>query len=87
MFVVNNKNYFITNKESSNVFTRQRSNLYLPQANLTTYQKGACYLGIKIFNNLPMEVKEIDSPKKFKIVLKHFLYIHSSYTLEEYYNR
>jgi hypothetical protein len=33
--------------------TRQRNNLYLPQANLTIYQKGAYYSGIKIFNNLP----------------------------------
>jgi hypothetical protein len=54
MFVVQNKNFFSTNNENYNLDTRQRNNLYLPQANLTTYQKGAYYPGIKIFNDLPL---------------------------------
>jgi len=48
-FVVQNKNLFMTNNENHNLDTRQRNNLYLPQANLTIYQKGAYYLGIKFF--------------------------------------
>ena len=44
MFVVQNKNiFFLTNNENHNIDTRQRTNLYLPQANLTIYQKGAYY--------------------------------------------
>ena len=39
--------------------TRQRNNLYLPQANLTIYQKGVYYSEIKIFNNLPLEIKNV----------------------------
>ena len=39
MFVVQNKNFFLTNKENHNIDTRQRNNSYLPQANLTIYQK------------------------------------------------
>ena len=58
MFVVQKKNLFTTNNESYNLDTRQRNNLYLPQANLTIYQKGAYYLEIKIFNNLPLEIKK-----------------------------
>jgi hypothetical protein len=57
MFVVQNKNFFITNNENHNIDTIQRNNLYLPQANLTIYQKGAYYLEIKFFNNLPLEIK------------------------------
>ena len=34
-----------TSIENHNIDTRQRNNLYLPQANLTIYQKGAYYLG------------------------------------------
>jgi len=34
------------------------------QANLTTYQKGAYYSGIKIFNNLPLEIKNIAGNQK-----------------------
>jgi len=57
MFVVQNKKYFLTNNKSHNIDTRQRNDLHLPQANLTIYQRGAQYLGIKIFNNLPLEIK------------------------------
>jgi hypothetical protein len=52
------KFYFSTNNEYHNLDTRQRNNLYLPQANLTIYQKGVYYSGIKIFNNLPLEIKK-----------------------------
>jgi hypothetical protein len=66
MFVVQNKNSFLTNKENHNLDTRQRNNLYLPQANLTGYQKGAYYSGIKIFNNLRLEIKNVAVNKKKK---------------------
>jgi len=39
MFVVQNKNCFSTNTENHNIHTRQRNNLYVPQANLTIYKK------------------------------------------------
>jgi len=65
--------------------TKQRNNLYLPQANLTIYQKGAYYLGIKFFNNLPLEIKNVaGNQKNFKIALKKFLHTYSFYTVEEY---
>ena len=71
MFVVQNKKYFLTNNESHNIDTRQRNDLHLPQANLTIYQRGAQYLGIKIFNNLPLEIKIVaDNQKKFKHEIK-----------------
>jgi len=88
MFVVQNKTFFLTNTENYNLDTRQRNNLYLPQANLTIYQKGAYYLGINIFNNLPSEIKNVASnQKKFKIALKKCLYTYSFYTLEEYFSQ
>jgi hypothetical protein len=64
MFVVQNKNNFLTNSENHNIDTRQRNNLYLPQANLTIYQKGAYYSGIKFFNNLPLEIKIVADNQK-----------------------
>jgi len=61
---------------------RQRKNVYLPQVNLTIYQKGAYYSGIKIFNNLPLEIKNVaDSQKKFlncsEKTFTHLLILHS----------
>jgi hypothetical protein len=77
MFVVQNKNIFLINNGNHNLDTRQRNNLILPQANSTIYQKGAYYLGIKIFNNLPLEIKNVaGNQTKFKIALKKFLHTH-----------
>jgi hypothetical protein len=75
IFVVQNKNLFLTNNEIHNLDTRQRNNLYLPQANLNVYQKGTYYSGINIFNNLPLEIKNVaGNPKKFKIAPKRLLH-------------
>jgi hypothetical protein len=64
MFVLQNKTLFPSNIDSHTVDTRQRQNLYLPQANLTIYQKGAYYAGIKIFNKLPIEIKNTSNNLK-----------------------
>jgi len=88
MFVVQTKKFFSTNNENHNLDIRQRNNLNLPQANLTIYQKEAYYLGIKIFNNLPLEIKNVaGKQKKFKIALKKNLYTYSFYTMDEYFSQ
>jgi len=84
MFVVQKKTFFLTRNENCNLDTRQRNNLYLPQANLTIHQKELIIRRIKIFNHLPLEIKNVaGNQKKFKIALKKFLYTYSFYTLEE----
>ena len=65
-FVVQNKNLFLTNNKNHNLDTRQKNNLYLPQANLTIYPKGAYYSGIKFFNNLPLEIRNVAGNQKKK---------------------
>ena len=68
-----NKNFFLTNSENHKLDTRQRNNLYLIQANLTIYQKGTYYSGIKIFNSLPLQIREVaDNQRKIKIALNNF---------------
>jgi hypothetical protein len=84
MFVAQHKDLFTTNIQSHNLETRQINNLYTPQANLSTFQKGAYYYGTKIFNKLPSNIKTIrGNITKFKTTLK-CLYMNSFYTLEEY---
>ena len=84
MFVVQNKYLFSTRIANHNIDTRQRNNVYLPQADLTIYQKGTYYLGIKIFNNLPLEIKNVAGNQNiFKITLKKIFYTSSFYTIEE----
>ena len=59
--------------------TRHKNNLYVPAANLTLYQKGVYYSGIKIFNHLPTTIKNLLSDRnKFQIALKKILLIHST---------
>jgi hypothetical protein len=51
------------------------------------YHKGVYFTGIKLFNNLPPEIKEIvGSPKQFKISLRRYLVAHCFYDPEEYYS-
>ena len=84
IFVVQKKP-LLNSIENHNIDTRQRNNLYLLQANVPIYQKEAYYLGIKIFNNLPLEIKNVaGNQKKFKIALKKFVFAYSFYRMEEY---
>ena len=73
-FVVNNRDYFISNKDCHSSNTRQSNNLHLPQVNLTVFKMSVYYLGVKVFNSLPLKVKEIShDPKKFESRLTGFL--------------
>lgn len=62
-----NKDNFITNLEQYSIYTRQNKDLYLPQSNLAIYQKGVCYAGAKIFNDLPSDIRTASgNAKRFK---------------------
>ena len=55
--------------------TRQTFDLYIPTANLTTYQKGVYYSGIKIYNHLPTAIKDLSGDKsKFKYSKAQLMY-------------
>ena len=84
VFTVENDNYFNWNKYN----TRQNTNIHLPTVNLTKYQKGPYIARGRAFNHLPSELKNlVNDLKVFKFALKQFLYHHSFYSIEEYYNR
>jgi len=48
----------MTNSENHNICPRQSKNRHLPQANLTIYEQGVHFSGIKCFNKLPLEIKK-----------------------------
>jgi hypothetical protein len=86
LFVVKNKNLFILNSGNHNISTRQSRNFYQQLSDLTVYQKGVYCMGIRVYNNLPFQIKEESyDPSKFKMRLKHFLHIHYFYSVEEYF--
>jgi len=56
-------------------------------ANLTKFQKGVYYSAIKIFNNLPHEIKDLANDiLPFQNALKRFLLANSFYNSTEYFN-
>jgi hypothetical protein len=88
IFVIKNKHIFSTNNQiHSAAHTRFKTNLHPPIANLTKFQKAVYYSGIKIFNNLPHEIKDLANDMLlFRNALKRFLLTNSFYNSEEYFN-
>ena len=87
LFVTKNKDQFLFNSQVHKINTRQTSNLYVPTANLATYQKGVYYSGINIYNHLPTAIKDLSGAKnKFQLALKISLLHNSFYSLEEYFS-
>ena len=85
-FIHNNKDLFDTNNEIHKYKTRNNNNLQRPIANLPKFKKGAYISGIKVFNNLPQYIKALTNDHiYFKSTLKRFLYHHSFYSINEYY--
>ena len=83
LFITKNKDQFPTNSQVHKINTRQTSDLYVPTANLTLYQKGIYYSAIKIYNHLPTAISDKNT---FKLALKRYLLHNSFYSLEEYFN-
>jgi hypothetical protein len=49
LFVAENRDLYELSSEIHNINTRFSSDLHTPTANLTTFQKGPFYFGIKVF--------------------------------------
>jgi hypothetical protein len=87
MSVVNNKHLFTKNLAVHNHDTRSVNNFHLPITNLTKYQIGPYYTGIKIFNYLSTRIKNVANEiQVFKNTLKRFLLNNSFYSTDEYFN-
>jgi len=78
IFVIKNKHLFSTNYQIHSVHTSFKTNLHPPIANLTKFQKGVYYSGIKIFNNLPHNRKDLANETKLfrnALIVKNILII------------
>ena len=87
-FVVDNINLyqFTTDIHSRNTRHCFNLNFYQPIVHLSLYLKGSYCMGIRLFNSLPLYLKQLfTNCKDFKIALKDFLISHSFYTLDEYF--
>ena len=67
--------------------TRNGPNLQITFTHLTNVQKGVIHSGCKIFNHLPLFIKEhFYNPKHFKL-LKNYLMERYVYSLDEFYQK
>jgi hypothetical protein len=57
--VINNRQHFKINSDIHNINTRNNLDLHYPQSHLSVHQKGAHYTGIKVFNRLPVPIKQL----------------------------
>jgi hypothetical protein len=74
------------NSDIHNIHTRHGSDLHYPAYNLTKTQKWVFYSGIKVYNNLPHNIKSSsNNPNKFKHALRSFLLVGPSYSLDKYF--
>ena len=72
-FIIKHKHQFTVNWEIHNINTRQHSNLNQPIPNLTGFKHGIYCSGVKIYNNLPLYIKQVvDDPRTFELKLKTF---------------
>jgi len=86
MFLNKNKDQFTANSQIYHYVTRQQSDFHQPIANQAKYQKKIGYMGVKVFDRLPINIKkEFDNSKKFRHSLKNFLREKSFHSLQEYF--
>jgi hypothetical protein len=86
LFMVTNKSLFRQNSEIHNFNTRNNSNFFQITTHLTMFHKSPTYAGVKIYNHLPADIKDLACDvKSFKKALKNYLHEHSFYTVNEFF--
>ena len=70
-FLIGNQDKFLTSSSVHRINTRNKHHPHRPIANLSCFQKGVPYSGIRIFNNLPQSTTSLRNEKpQFKVALK-----------------
>jgi hypothetical protein len=85
LFVIDNQNKFHSGLEVHGLNTRSKNQLHLPTTNLSVFQKGATFSGIRLFNSLPGTIQSLRNNRvRFKSNLLSYLMANSFYTVAEF---
>jgi hypothetical protein len=85
LFVARNTHLYTTNQETHGVNTRHNTDFHFPTMRLTPFKGGVYFMGMKIFNHLPTNIKILSN--KIELFLTSIKEISSSTVilfLEEY---
>lgn len=85
MYVKSNSECFKNHADLHSHLTRNRDNIILPTHRLHITHKSFIYVALKLYNCMPIEIRNLTS-NKFKIKVKHILMKISPYNLDEFYN-
>jgi hypothetical protein len=84
MYVYENRNILIANKDIHDYFTRGKDNIYIKKHNLKMTDKSPDYAGSIFYNNLPHYIKK-ESDLKFKTTLKNYLIDKCYYKVHDFF--
>jgi len=72
--VIKNRDLYKSNFEIHGINTRYGTDWHPPTSGLTMFQEGAIYFGIKFFNHLTHNIKNLSrEDKKLRLALKRFI--------------
>lgn len=84
MYIKKNLHLYATNSTIHDHKTRSRLCIHLTRMNKAKTQKSLIYLGKKLYNKLPQEIKDINDHHTFSQRLKLYLLMNCYYTIDEY---
>lgn len=83
--VFNNMDKFKTNSSLHDFKTRSKSQLHFLPTKLTSVKKGVTYPAIKVFNNLPSNILELqENQTLLKSALRKYLLNYVFYSVEKF---
>ena len=75
------------NHRATHSYTTRHADRVLPALHrYSSYQRSLCYMGCKLYNILPREIKSIESIKRFKTVVRVHLLNVTCYSIEDFCN-
>lgn len=83
MYVRRNKAHFKINKHYHDYHTRYGNHLATPMHRLVTFERSPQFMGVKIYNAIPNNLKQITCDKIFGLKLKEYLTDKCFYTVGE----
>jgi hypothetical protein len=76
LFVIDNQSNFRSGLEVHGLNTISKNQLYLPTSNLSVFQKGTTFSGIRLFNSLPGTIQSLrNNTACFKIACFHISWL------------